>query len=56
MKNIATLAAFAAFSVMAMISSVTIAAPAGSSVAVESITAAILVPMAQETPVNLALN
>ena len=56
MKNISALAAFAAFTMLAMICGVTVAAPAGPGTTVEPITAAILIPVAQDLPVSLASN
>ena len=56
MKNISALASFAAFAVFAMISSIAVAAPVGPGATVESITASILVPAAQELPIHLAMN
>ena len=54
MKNISVLAAFAAFTVVAMISNVTVSAPVGPGASVEFITSTIIVPVAQELPVQLA--
>jgi hypothetical protein len=56
MKNISVLAAFAAFAIVAMVCSVTASAPVGPGATVESVTASILVPQAQELPVVLAQN
>jgi hypothetical protein len=58
MKNISVLAAFTAFAVVAMISSVTAFASVGPGASVEFITSSIIIPAAQVLPVDrqLALN
>jgi hypothetical protein len=56
MKNILALAVFAAFAVVAMICSVADFAPIGPGASVEAITSSILVPVAQELPIQLAQN
>jgi hypothetical protein len=56
MKNITALAAFAAFTVLAMVCSVTVSALAGPEAVVDSITASILVPTVQELPVHMAMD
>ena len=55
MKDISVLAAFAAFAVVIMIGSATVAAPAGPGASVEFITSSIIIPAAQELPIDRSL-
>jgi hypothetical protein len=52
MKDISVLAAFAAFAVVAMITGVTVSTPVGPGASVEFITSSIIIPAAQELPVE----
>jgi hypothetical protein len=52
MKNISVLLAFTSFAVVAMISSVTALAPVGPGASVEFITSSIIIPVAQDLPVD----
>jgi hypothetical protein len=60
MRNSSFLAVYAAFALVAIVSSVAVCAPAEPGASVEAITSSIIVPVAQQLPVysvqNLARN